>query len=1145
MRHLLSVAVLLVALCSFAQDTTVVSTLTFDSITTRRGWFEFPPATEQFRKVLMVHTLKCDPQTTQDQYDCGEWDYLTYQFVHEHTGVNDSTALTYPYFLVGTAAPESVVVSDTHPSNLHQRWERTASVVQVTNETTATVGANDAEDVSLFQGYVRRSQYLYTATELATAGLVAGPIHELRFHPVNVEGASMPRCVVRMKNTSSAALTRFEEGLVTVLDESLPLNGLQMVLTDPFVWDGTSNIVLDIAEEGVDDSYPATMNASFAPAGSALQEIGSDDAIETNNDFVGIEPGVLAGLSTAVTITFRTYGAPELPMNTTFLEAVGSNNQRILNIHLPWSNGRVYWDAGSNGGTYDRIDKAAIAANYQGQWNDWAFVKNTTTGSMKIYLNGALWHSATGKTLPMNGIVRMRVGSDANGGNAYPGLIDGLNIFSTELSAATIAAWHDRKTTPAHPDLASLLYSFEMEEGVFPGVPAVASAATAGENGWLMGTIKRIQGRATELYRNPTEVTVRPVVTFVQGDYTIAVDSVITAYPPTDFLPQLSREIFSVQGNSTVPTDTVFGYSAGWSYTYDPAGVAIDSVLNGGTLFLNDTLDYFGVPFEVINNHEIGRYITPYGIGLSLGAAGFSWVYDVTDYQYLLHDSVELSAGNQQELIDLKFLMIQGTPPRPVVNTQWPWGPMRSYSYASMSDNTSLASTTLDLATNAQQWMMRTRLTGHGDATSIQNVQGCCEFKDNTHSILANGTQVDSWHIWRTEDCSKNPVFPQGGTWIYGREGWCPGDVVRDRETEMTPYVQGNTLTVDYGITPVPVGNPGMGNGNYVTSIELVEYAAASHQLDAEIYDVLRPTDDRYRSRENPICYDPRITLRNAGAQPLTSVTFAYHVSGGQVTNYTWTGNLAHMEKLDVTLPINDQQFWAGDEAHDFFVEVTGLNGGDLDEYDANDHYRTHFVLPTIYPNNFVLYYKTNNRPQENDLFVRDIQGNVVFSRTTFTANTIYRDTLELSPGCYELEFTDTGDDGLSFWADTAAGTGYFRFRAVGGGTIRSFNADFGHSIKAAFAIGTITSVEERVSEVGISARPNPSDGQFTLSVHGVEGEAQLEVLDATGRFVRSETAWLSEGRTLPLDLTSEPNGVYLVRLVHENGTALLRLAKQ
>jgi hypothetical protein len=51
---------------------------------------------------------------------------------------------------------------------------------------------------------------------------------------------------------------------------------------------------------------------------------------------------------------------------------------------------------------------------------------------------------------------------------------------------------------------------------------------------------------------------------------------------------------------------------------------------------LNDTIMYFKPPFEVVNEVEIGRYITPYGIGFDLGPNGFTWIYDVTDYQKYL-----------------------------------------------------------------------------------------------------------------------------------------------------------------------------------------------------------------------------------------------------------------------------------------------------------------------------------------------------------------------------------------------------------------------------------------------------------------------------------------------------------------------------
>ena len=1134
----------------FAQDTTVVSTLTFDSITTRRGWWEFPPASEQFRKVLMIHTLKCDPQTTWDQYPCGEWDYLTYHFVHEHTGMNDSAALQHPYFKVGTAAPDSVWVSDYQHYMSKQWWRHTPTVQSVTSESMVSIGSNDTLDRNTFKngGYFGRSQYLFTAEELGAAGLVAGPINRVKFNVVLGPGGWIPKLVLRMKHTTDTALTTFDDtGLETLLiGDNSGNSSMDLLLSSPFVWDGTSHLLCDIAVKEIGPLEGYQVQGMAVPAGVALNETGNDGYLELDDDFIGVDPAPLAQLSDAMTITFRSFGAPQLPLNTSLLEAVNANGQRVFNIHLPWSNGRVYWDAGTDGSAYDRIDRDATEAEYEGQWTDWAFVKNTATGSMKIYRNGLLWHSGSGKIKPIVGAVRFRIGADANGNNPWAGLLDELNLFSTEVSATDIAAWAGRKVTVDHPDHGSLLYRLAMDEHHSTSGPYVlVNAADADHGAWPMGTVRHDKLEPVDLAQAPVDTRVRPVITFVQGDHVIVQDSVLSIWPDSDTRPLLTREIFAVDGNTTASVDTLFGYADMWDMTMDPQGVPLDSVLLTGAMAYNDTLDYFGVPYEVVNDHEIGRYITPYGIGLSLGPDGFSWVYDVTDYQYLLHDSVELSAGNTQELIDLTFLMIDGDAPRPVVNTQRPWGPMRGYSYAGLTDDTQLPPVTVGLHPDASQWMLRSRLTGHGHNSNDGEYPHCCEWKDNTHYLTANGTAADEWHIWQENECANNPVYPQGGTWLGSREGWCPGDLVKDRDTELTSFVAGDSLTIDYAITPVPQNNLGMGGGNYMINMDLFEFGSPSHAFDAEIHDVRRPNDSGQRSRENPICNDPVIVLRNNGTDVITAVTFNYTVSGGQAVTYDWNGSLAPNQRTEVELPVYTPNFWAGDGENFFEVVIVGLNGGGPDGYAANDHYRTHFDMPVIYPDNFVLYYKTNNRPQENALYVRDINGDTVFSRTSFAPLTIYRDTLQLPPGCYELEFTDSANDGLRYWADPDAGIGFFRFRSLNNSTLLNFEPEFGHRIYTAFGIGTIVGLNETVADVAFNARPNPSDGAFTLSAEGISGPARLEVVDPTGRLVMSINLASMDARNIPLDLTNAADGIYLVRLVHEAGTSLLRLAKR
>ncbi len=84
MRKLLFWTIFLLSAHLFASpgDTLIVQTFTFDSIATRRGVFAFPENTEDYAKIIMVYTLKCDPRTPHDKFDCGEWDYCTYTRIY-------------------------------------------------------------------------------------------------------------------------------------------------------------------------------------------------------------------------------------------------------------------------------------------------------------------------------------------------------------------------------------------------------------------------------------------------------------------------------------------------------------------------------------------------------------------------------------------------------------------------------------------------------------------------------------------------------------------------------------------------------------------------------------------------------------------------------------------------------------------------------------------------------------------------------------------------------------------------------------------------------------------------------------------------------------------------------------------------------
>ncbi|MBC8347143.1 MAG: putative Ig domain-containing protein, partial [Verrucomicrobia bacterium] len=165
--------------------------------------------------------------------------------------------------------------------------------------------------------------------------------------------------------------------------------------------------------------------------------IGKALSFDGINDYVNLPlESHPPGDAKQLTISFWSYGGASLPKNTSILES-GSSLGRHLNIHHPWSNGRIYWDAGS--GSIDRIEKDDF--EYRGKWVHWTFQKESSIGAMYIYKNGEEWMSGYSRTRPFGGPVdNFRLGSARTGGNYWNGWLDEVRISLDLASAASIKA---------------------------------------------------------------------------------------------------------------------------------------------------------------------------------------------------------------------------------------------------------------------------------------------------------------------------------------------------------------------------------------------------------------------------------------------------------------------------------------------------------------------------------------------------------------------------------------------------------------------------------------------------------------------------------------------------------------------------------
>ncbi|MBW4491613.1 MAG: LamG domain-containing protein [Oscillatoria princeps RMCB-10] len=171
-----------------------------------------------------------------------------------------------------------------------------------------------------------------------------------------------------------------------------------------------------------------------------------------NGDFVDIPPESLP-TGNLITVSFWAKGANELPKNTSVIYAELSGY--VLNIHLPWSDGVIYFDCGSGNGVYDRIAKGAEAIDYKNQWVHWAFTKNASTGEMIIYLNGQRWHSGTGCTKPVAKPAKVRIGSQTTNPYYYHGSLAEVAFWNKVLTQREIQVGMFKRLTGKEPNLVS------------------------------------------------------------------------------------------------------------------------------------------------------------------------------------------------------------------------------------------------------------------------------------------------------------------------------------------------------------------------------------------------------------------------------------------------------------------------------------------------------------------------------------------------------------------------------------------------------------------------------------------------------------------------------------------------------------------
>lgn len=1122
-----SLIFLMAIMMAKAGDTTIVQTLTFDDIQKRRGTWKFPNNPDEYSKILMHWTLKCDPRTTRDRFACGEWDYIAYAFVYWPTGALDSNRKEQRLYTVGNASPDTINYTLEPMHDVYNYKRQRVENQSAENEVEHVFGEGD-EDMPLMAPSARM-QFMINKNELKDAG-IESELKKLQLH-ANTGGIILNNLTIKIASTFSTNIDKFQDLKFTTLyqnDLEVSEEGWFSVwFTEPVEVKPLMSFIFEISYDT--ESAEETLLKASVVEDNVFSAKGPDKYVyfDGTNDYIDF--GNIDELNGAEQLSIEMWVRLDQWEKWNRLISKGGKT----GMETGNDQGTVYCMVRDEQNTYGNSG-SVLRENV---WTHLAMIFDgkgeTNEDRLKLYVDGRETNLSFRGTIPNHTNTNMfplTISDLAGNTTSLEGAVDEIRIWKTALSGETVNSWYDKTLDNSHPDYAELMayYPVSSDEDFI-----LKDESGSGFDGRFIGVPVKRKLAAGQLFKDVQSSTMRPNIKLFEGDYvnTLVEDD----YQETLLRKNISIVKWKIADRIPVIEEITYAWPGGQEYEYDADGNAIDSNnVETDNVLYNETLEYYEAPYQVKDRLELGRFITPYGIGLDLGPDGFTWKYDVTDYAQYLTGDVELQAGNQQELIDLKFLFIEGTPPRKVLQVDRIWGQNRGYKYKNLDDDVDLAEKNVALHPEADEFKVVTRITGHGHHSDNGEYPHCCEWKDNTHYLMANGEDVASWKIFLYDECAWNPVFPQGGTWPGAREGWCPGDVVRDYNYEITGFIgDDDSVALDYDITPVPENNQGMGSGSYHIAMHLVQYDEPAFSTDVEIYDVVAPNSWPYYSRVNPVCSNPIIKVRNNGTEDITSMDFKYHVSGGPEQTYTWSGPtkmLIPHETVEVMLPIESSLFWIGDGTDKFHVEITGANGAS-DEYADNNMAVTDFEMPDLYEERIVLWYLTNLRPNDFTYQIEDMDGNVVFSKTLLSASTLYQDTLDLPSGCYVLKLHDRQNAGLSYWAYPQQGEGYFRIYSAGGELLRGFNPDFGAGITYAFSLGEINYVEDRNYQSLMSIWPSPADEQINVSVNYDMGSAVLQIIDLNGRVLIEQNVHIREGFRREIGLDGLATGSYFIRI--------------
>jgi hypothetical protein len=316
-------------------DTIKVKTFSYGS-NTRDTLITFPTNNLSYEKIIMKYNMRCKnalvSNSTNRNQGCGEWDYSCNTYIVDSSKI-EAVSTTQLNFIIKNFTGNKFKYTSKKPYDYLQFTQQKTVIDSVVSENIfALQNGNDTLNNFINANENSgKSQVIYRASELISAGLTAGNINGFTLNVLN-NGGTANFLKIKIKGVSNLFLSSSNvvlNGFTEVFNQSYNfVNGENTIhFKTPFVWDGIQNLIVEVSftNSNTQNQIAFAANSDTLTVGLYANNNYALDLM--NSGFIKLDTTSFFQINKELTISFWAYGnANSMPTTTTILYGFPSNS---------------------------------------------------------------------------------------------------------------------------------------------------------------------------------------------------------------------------------------------------------------------------------------------------------------------------------------------------------------------------------------------------------------------------------------------------------------------------------------------------------------------------------------------------------------------------------------------------------------------------------------------------------------------------------------------------------------------------------------------------------------------------------------------------------------------------------------------------